>query len=82
MRQEAAILHVRKELVYKNVILMFSAILQALTMSEMYKEGKLLAYRLLVMTTVRPTDIPLPSEQLCRFYRVLHHGLVHADQVR
>ena len=53
---------------------------QALTLSDEFKEGKLLAYRLLVLTTFRHTDIPLPAEHLCRVYRILHHGLVHADQ--
>ena len=54
---------------------------EALKLPKEYKSGKLLAYRLLCMATVRCHDIELPMDHLTRFYRILHQGLVHTDQV-
>ena len=33
------------------------------------------------MSMLRRLDLEVPMQQLTRFYRVLHRGLTHADQV-
>ena len=55
---------------------------EALSRPKEFKRGKLLAYRLLCMATIRYHDLLLPMDHLTRFYRILHQGLVHTDQVR
>ena len=50
-----------------------------LTLPAAYKQGQLLAYRLLCMTVVQRPDLELTEEQLSRFYLALHHGLVTMD---
>ena len=55
---------------------------QALTLSDQYKQGKLLAYQMLCMSTLRRHDLDLTNEHLLRFYSALLHGLLHRDSVR
>ena len=47
-----------------------------------HKTGRMLAYKLLCMMTVRRHDKDLSSEHLTHFYRLLHIGLTGSDQVR
>ncbi|XP_064622191.1 ral GTPase-activating protein subunit alpha-1-like isoform X2 [Lineus longissimus] len=62
-------------------LMIFSSwLFKALTLSDKFKKGKLLAYRLLCVMTIRQHDIELPNDHLAQFYRVLHHGLVSLDQ--
>ena len=58
-----------------------AAVLQAVQLPLLYKQGRLLAYRLLCVLTVRSVDLPPSSDYLSRFYHVLHQGLVNSDQV-
>ncbi|KAI0212730.1 Ral GTPase-activating protein subunit alpha-1 [Lamellibrachia satsuma] len=53
---------------------------EAVQLPYMYKQGRLLAYRLLCVLTVRPIDLAPSPDYLSRFYHVLHHGLVNSDQ--
>lgn len=54
---------------------------KAVTLSSDYKKGKLIAYKLLCLTTVRNHDIPLSMEFLSLFYRTIHQGLMSYDMV-
>jgi len=45
-----------------------------------HKTGRMLAYKLLCMMTVRRHDKDLSSEHLTHFYRLLHIGLTGSDQ--
>ncbi|XP_071963778.1 ral GTPase-activating protein subunit alpha-2-like [Antedon mediterranea] len=60
---------------------MFSPwLFQATYLSDRFQKGRLFAYKLLCMMTVRRHDHPLPQDHLLHFYRVLHFGLVGTDQ--
>ncbi|KAF8789182.1 Ral GTPase-activating protein subunit alpha-1 like protein [Argiope bruennichi] len=53
---------------------------EALNLPDKYKEGKLLAFKLLCILIVRRHDIPLPKEYIAHFYYALHYGLMANDQ--
>ncbi|XP_074642711.1 ral GTPase-activating protein subunit alpha-1-like [Tubulanus polymorphus] len=57
-----------------------SWVFKAQTMPDKFKEGKLLAFRLLCIMTVRRHEVMLPMEHLSQFYQLLHYGLVNSDQ--
>ena len=46
-----------------------------------HKAGRMLAYKLMCLMTVRRHDKDLSSEHLTHFYRLLHVGLTGSDQV-
>ena len=46
-----------------------------------HKSGRMLAYKLMCMMTVRRHDQELSPEHLTHFYRLLHVGLTGSDQV-
>ena len=60
---------------------MYFSCFQGVKLPAEYKKGRLLAYRLLCMSMLRRPDLEIPMQQLTRFYKVLHRGLTHADQV-
>ncbi|XP_013400060.1 ral GTPase-activating protein subunit alpha-1-like isoform X2 [Lingula anatina] len=53
---------------------------RAVELQDRYKRGRLLAYRLLCVISLRRHDVPLPMDHLSQFYRVLHEGLMSNDQ--
>ncbi|GIY68478.1 hypothetical protein CDAR_112172 [Caerostris darwini] len=53
---------------------------EALNLPDKYKEGKLLAFKLLCMLIVRRHDILLLREYTAHFYYALHYGLMANDQ--
>ena len=46
-----------------------------------HKSGRMLAYKLMCLMTVRRHDKELSPEHLTHFYRLLHVGLTGSDQV-
>ena len=56
---------------------------QAMSLSRAtdHKAGRMLAYKLMCLMTVRRHDKDLSSEHLTHFYRLLHVGLSGSDQV-
>ncbi len=53
----------------------------SLSVASNHKPGRVLAYKLMCMMTVRRHDKKLSSEHLAHFYRLLHDGLTGSDQV-
>ncbi|CAL1264601.1 unnamed protein product [Larinioides sclopetarius] len=53
---------------------------EALNLPDKYKEGKLLAFKLLCILIVRRHDISLPKEYIAHFYYAVHYGLMANDQ--
>ncbi|GFS68356.1 hypothetical protein NPIL_633392 [Nephila pilipes] len=53
---------------------------EALNLPEKYKDGKLLAFKLLCLLIVRRHDISLLKEYIAHFYYALHYGLMANDQ--
>ncbi|XP_054712928.1 LOW QUALITY PROTEIN: ral GTPase-activating protein subunit alpha-1-like [Uloborus diversus] len=53
---------------------------QALSLPEKYKQGKLLAYKLLCILMLRRHDLPISKDHLVHFYHALHYGLMANDQ--
>ncbi len=54
---------------------------QSLNLPEKFKQGKLLAYKLLCILMLRRHDLPLHKDYLVHFYYALHHGFMANDQV-
>ena len=55
--------------------------LQALSLSEEFNEGKLLACELLCKCMLRRHDLDIDESLLSRFYAALHTNLLHAEAV-
>ena len=53
----------------------------SLSVSNEFKSGRLLAYKLMCVMTVCRHDVPLTQEYLTHFYRLMHIGLTGTDQV-
>lgn len=52
----------------------------SLSVSNEFKSGRLLAYKLMCVMTVCRHDVPLTQEYLTHFYRLMHIGLTGTDQ--
>ena len=71
--------------VYSSVLLSRrnGFLLQAasLSITNEFKSGRLLAYKLMCSMTVCRQHMPLTQEYLTHFYRLMHIGLTGTDQV-
>ena len=53
----------------------------SLSRASDHKTGRMLAYKLMCLMTVRRHDNDVSREHLTHFYRLLHAGLTGSDQV-